>query len=563
MASLPPQRPASQRRASPPAESSSEHAPARRNSFSAASVDSQTVLLNSPPSQNSKPAEPQTEAPAQAPAQPPPQSDEDVEPRKCWICFNDETEDDENTSEWRSPCPCVLVAHERCLLDWIADMEAPNSRRRAGGNAGKILCPQCKGEIKLQRPKSITVELVRLIERLTGMMLIPGFLFVTSTAAYTTLRLSGIHTIYEIFGQEDGVQILAPLYQAPTVEGFRSTVAQRLFHRLRHHWRLDLGLPIIPTMLIASRTTLADSFLPLLPLVFFASSDAGDELLKFSWPPSAAFTIATLPYVRGLYNAYYDKVWLPRERRWLKEIQPRAGEDEPNRGAEHNHVDNILDALADEDEFDRDERGNDVLEVEVDLEIDAVDFDIFAGWNNGGDVDNNQAPENPPVPIARGPGAPDNALPQNDDEPPPLIDANGQPQEDANANAAHAPAPNIPLQPAEPRRPRPRRERNGGLAATVSLADAILGALVFPSIAAAVGEALKHALPKSWITPPSTGKPTGFLQARWGRSIVGGCLFVGIKDAVYLYVRWKMAQNHRRRSVLDYDQSKGKKKGKA
>ena len=43
--------------------------------------------------------------------------------------------------------------------------------------------------------------------------------------------------------------------------------------------------------------------------------------------------------------------------------------------------------------------------------------------------------------------------------------------------------------------------------------------------------------------------------------MVGGCLFVGIKDAVMLYVRWKMAQNHRRRRVLDHDG--GKKRGQS
>ena len=115
MASLPPQRPASQRRPSPPAEASSsshQEETTRSSSFSAASVDSQTLLLNSPQAQAAD--NKQSDAP---------QLQEDDEPRKCWICFNDETEDDDTTSEWRSPCTCSLVAHEKCLLDWIADME--------------------------------------------------------------------------------------------------------------------------------------------------------------------------------------------------------------------------------------------------------------------------------------------------------------------------------------------------------------------------------------------------------------------------------------------------------
>lgn len=91
----------------------------RSNSFSAASVDSQTLLLNSPQAHADAK---QTEAPQESTATAP-QQQEEQEPRRCWICFNDETEDDATTSEWRSPCTCSLVAHEKCLLDWIADME--------------------------------------------------------------------------------------------------------------------------------------------------------------------------------------------------------------------------------------------------------------------------------------------------------------------------------------------------------------------------------------------------------------------------------------------------------
>ena len=550
MASLPPQRPASQRRASPPAESSSsqQEQVARTDSFSAQSVDSQTLLLNSPPKQSAKPAiEEQKEAPAQNNT---PQ-EEDSDPRKCWICFNDETEDDETTSEWRSPCACSLVAHEKCLLDWIADMEAPSSRRRAGTRAGKILCPQCKSEIVIQRPRSYVVDGVRAVERLTGTLLLPGFALVTGTALYSTLTLSGTHTIYQIFGTQDALQILGPLYETPNPQV--GSVAMRLLEHLRQHWRLDLGLPLIPTVLVASRTTFADSFLPFLPLIFFVSSgQPGDELLQLQWPPSAAFSFAALPYLRGFYNAYYDRVWLPREQQWLKEIQPRAGEDTGADAPVQPNDDHVHD--------DHDEEVVDGVEIEV-------DFDIFADWNNGGEADNHDAFENPPVPIARGPARPIDAPPLDDDAIPELIDVN-----DINAQGA-APAPNIPIQPAVPRRQRVRRERNIAFS-TTSLADTILGALIFPSIAAAMDELLRHTLPTSWVTPPtgaigtswlggwvSTGgkagvrssKPTGFLQTRWGRSIIGGCLFVGLKDAVLLYVRWKMAQNHRRRKIVDFD----------
>jgi hypothetical protein len=547
MASLPPQRPASQRTHSPPeaeAESSStQHQTpnTRTSSFGASSVDSQTLLLNSPRPQSPE-ADPEAQAPAEAETEAEAQSStplqnaeppqEDDGPRICWICFNDETEDDATTSEWRSPCPCALVAHERCLLDWIADMEAPSSRQRTGSRADKILCPQCKSEIKIQRPTSIVVEAARAIDRFTGTLLLPGFAFVTGTALYATLAFSGTHTIHVIFGTKDAMQILGPLYQASD-SGVQS-VALRLISHVQRHWRLDIGLPLIPIVLIASRATFADSFLPFLPLIFFVSSgQPGDEMLRLQWPPSAAFAFATLPYIRGLYNAYYNRVWAPYEKRWLKEVQPRANIDEAD--AEVGDAPDHLQDHADAD--------HDVLEINIDV-------GAFGGLLNVGDDAGDNADE---------PAVPQRPELQEDQE---RLQIN---QDDA------APAPDVPAA-APPPRQRARREENRAFN-TMSIADTILGALVFPSVAAAMGELLAHVLPSSWVSQPTGlgtswlswwagadrrgGKATGFLQTRWARSLVGGCLFVGVKDALWLYVRYKMAQNQRRRRVLDCDKGPG------
>jgi hypothetical protein len=544
MASLPSQRPASQRRPSPPTDSSSssqQEQAARTNSFSAQSVDSQTLLLNSPPREAATPAkEEQKEAPqARNTVQ-----EEDNEPRKCWICFNDETEDDETTSEWRSPCTCSLVAHEKCLLDWIADMEAPNNRRRAGTRASKIQCPQCKSEIRIARPRSYIVDAVRFGERLTGTLLLPGFAIVTGTALWSTLTLAGTHTIYQIFGTKDALQILAPLYEKPDMRIASPII--RMFTHLQQHWRLDLGLPLIPTILIASRTTFADSFLPFLPLIFFVSSgQPGDDMMQLQWPPSAAFTFAALPYLRGFYNAFHERVCLPREQQWLKEIQPRAGtEDDIDEDHDHHDHDHDHDHVHDHD--------HDHHEVIDEVEIE-VDFDLFGNWNGGG----GGADPAPAPPAARPIDAP------------PLDDNNDFADMPALVEAQAAPPPDIPR---PPRPQRVRRERNIAFS-TTSLADTILGALIFPSIAAAMGQLLAHTLPSAWVNPPTStpvaswlggwiavggakGRPTGFLQTRWGRSLLGGCLVVGLKDALMFYVRWRVARNHRQRRVLDCDKKK-------
>lgn len=95
----------------------------------------------------------------------------------------------------------------------------------------------------------------------------------------------------------------------------------------------------------------------------------------------------------------------------------------------------------------------------------------------------------------------------------------------------------------------------------VDIASTIMGALFFPAISSIMGDLLKHTLPKKWVMKSvlsmsyrqtKTLPATSLLQEKWGRSIVGGCLFVVLKDALILYVKWKRARDHGKRRVLDY-----------
>ena len=184
MTSLPPQRqqPSKNRQSSPEASSSGQH---RKASLpqSTTSEDSQTVLLSHPSSSESSP---KPEAQPKQKARPELQTAESMkEPRKCWICFADETEDTPTSSEWRSPCPCSLTAHEACLLDYVADLEAPQNRKSSG--PPKIECPQCKAKITIARPRSLVVEGVRAVQRATARFILP-FTFVT---LYVHLEIVG------------------------------------------------------------------------------------------------------------------------------------------------------------------------------------------------------------------------------------------------------------------------------------------------------------------------------------------------------------------------------------
>jgi hypothetical protein len=89
---------------------------------------------------------------------------------------------------------------------------------------------------------------------------------------------------------------------------------------------------------------------------------------------------------------------------------------------------------------------------------------------------------------------------------------------------------------------------------TSGIGETVLGALAFPAVAAGMGGLLSYVLPDSWMSSANwvNGRP-GLLRHRWGRSVVGGCLFIVLKDALVLYCRWKLAQTHRQRRIMDYD----------
>lgn len=463
------------------------------------SEDSQTVLLNHPStSQFSEPQLLLEDSQVQDERPSPPKRTDTNDLRKCWICFADESEDTPMSSEWRSPCPCALTAHEECLLDWIADIEAPGNRRGTS-RSGRIKCPQCKSEIIVARPKSYLVDAVRAIENASGRMVWPGVLVIGASSVWRLCFEYGFITVSIVFGTEDAARVLTPLILPPDPS---DGALESMGRYLRDTWRLHTGLTLIPPILILSRTSVGDGILPILPMLFFATSSAKDPLGDIEvWPPSAALSFAALPYIRSMYNFYYEKVWGEKERRWLKEIRPRSTS---TTDGEANH------------------------DVEEDLEVDGFDLEINMAVEDVIEeeeaVPHQHQPQANPAPPVDQPAAP--------------LQQNGQVQPPAE------PAANGPIQ--------HRHERQIHLSPT-RIAETVLGALAFPLVSAAMGDLLRLVLPSSWTSPPRASRVGPFLATRWARSIVGGCAFVVLKDAVMLYVRWKMVQQHRRRRICEYD----------
>lgn len=417
-------------------------------------------------------------------------------------------------TEWRSPCPCALTAHEACLLDWLADMENPKSPRRTRGSAPKMRCPQCQTEIVIARPRSLVADSVRLLERAVGRLVFPGVAFTLAGTLWAGCRAHGVSAMYLVFGRDETRRMFEGGLQNSALNP-----------------RLNVGVPLIPLVLVFSRTRYAEGLLPAIPVLFFATHHPGGHELELDmWPPSAAVTFAALPYAKSFYGMLYERLFGGLERKWLDEVQPRTenhndgeqpqqqqeqheqqqqdeGEEQGQGQEQHQQQEQQQQQQQAGRGADRDEGQ---LMMEIELQVGMPDFQNQLG---GGDA-------------------------QNGDQ-----DHAGQQAGEGDENQILG-----------------RRQENI-INGSSHLTDTVLGALVFPAVSASVGGILKLALPRTWTTSQPAALHTarsGLLHTKWGRSVVGGCLFILIKDALLLYCRWKLAQSHRRRRVLNYDRSKEK-----
>ncbi|KAI9797589.1 MAG: hypothetical protein M1825_005971 [Sarcosagium campestre] len=517
MTSRPPQSPSSQRARAPQAEQSSS-SPLPKG------VSQQTSRNEVHQSPSASPVESRPDALSRPSAQDT-YRDHPDEPRTCWICFSDETEDTPLSSAWRTPCPCALTAHESCLLDWVAEVEAPGGRKKTSVGR-KILCPQCKSEIVIARPRSRMLEAVSKIEDLSGKLIVPGVAAILLGCTYAGSWAYGKGVAKLVLGSEEMGRVLGTVsdnspFITHSIWPFSGSLRSTSGTSDAWTWRSDVGMSLVPAVLILSRSSLADSVLPALPVLFLClQKDSFDPKGYTVWPPSSTTSLAAIPYVRGAYNEVYEILFGKHERRWIKEVQSRSRNDGDGNGNGDEAGEGNPREVERPDQVDQDV----LLELNVDIEV-------FEEDDQEGD--NERRLEGP---VAR-------------------------------VEAPNAPPGQDPIRPEGQQAPAVQGVQGGqgGLAVSLgNVADSLLGALLFPVIAASMGGILRLTLPKSWTRAHSgavAGKSSRILQTQWGRSIIGGCMFVVLKDAVVLYSRWKQAQVQRHRRVLDYDRKDRKARG--
>lgn len=424
---------------------------------------------------------------AEIPQRPPPLSRASTLYReKCWICLSTRDEDPpsppEPPTEWRSPCSCSLQAHESCLLDWVADQEAPRRSGRSQTIPDQILCPQCKSEIKIQRPRDPIVALARRIDKSYSRATLP----VLATSVVGTLFAGcwayGRAATYVMFGPEHSKFI--------------------------HEWTLHeghgrpLSYALIPLCLIFSRTSYSDFVIPIGQVTLLSTQITTDgpfiDWEAAYWPPHPSTAFAVLPVIKQLYTWSYEKCFGAMNRRWLDEIMPRHGEDYENRGDNIPEVLNEAQQMAQEEEI----QEGVVFEVE---------------FNVGGGQDDN--------------------MPQVEE----VRDGDAEnPQPAANGNGNNVVA---------------GRNINEYVTDTHS----VMGSLLLPLAARVSGELLCYLLPHTWSSPRwnyynSSGR-VGFFATKWGRNLAGGLAFCFLKDMVLMYCRWRLADSHKRRKIMNFDKA--------
>ncbi|KAK5106622.1 hypothetical protein LTS08_000743 [Lithohypha guttulata] len=265
----------------------------------------------------------------------------------------------------------------------------------------------------------------------------------------------------------------------------------------------------IPINLVFARTRFADFILPSGTLYLLSTQlEYPFQFDWTTWPPLPSTAFAVLPVVRQVYNWAYEKAFGELNRKWIKEVQPRR--EEGYDGQEGNIADILNEHEAELAEVEGDDAGGMVLELEVNLGVEEVMED---DGENEGDADPNAA---------------------------------GQQNGNQNGNAVPA------------GRVHQLLGDNELMDDTSSIGQLVIGSLVMPAVASAAGELLKAVLPISWTSPAfnySSRRP-GLLASKWGRSLVGGLAFVAVKDMLVLYCRWRLAEGHKKRRVMNFDKRK-------
>ncbi|CAO3647261.1 unnamed protein product [Mucor hiemalis] len=196
------------------------------------------------------------------------------EPR-CWICFGDSSD---SQGKWVKPCKCSLEAHQSCLLDWIAENQKASPTK-------KVNCPQCATPYHLAQSNNLTLALLTLTDSLVRTSTPYVIVLSLGCSLLITCTTYGAFSVMTLLGPRDGERLIGnPSYWT---------------------YRQWVGLPLIPILLISTKTRWGDAILPVAAVSILRATGHTPQNIRLTWPMSPALTLSVMPWVRLFYKNVY------------------------------------------------------------------------------------------------------------------------------------------------------------------------------------------------------------------------------------------------------------------
>lgn len=303
-----------------------------------------------------------------------------------------------------------------------------------------------------------------------------------------------------------------------------------------------------------------------------------------AWPPSPAWVATILPWVSFSYNRLYHDLFGAYERRLNQALRGRGPPNEEAPAVEGGNNDGQQvefaadNAAAAEEEDDGyfaqalrvgnavlnmigDDNNDEGVVAEIELHIgpdedeqaviqelqeEIAEIASVNGDQNIIVAEENQGQAAPQQPAEQAEGIQAAAA-----APPPVIRVEPRaenppaPNNNNNNNDNNNQAPEEPI-----------REARGTSTTLTDLVNGVVSALTFPLVCWGAGEVLRYTLPAQWVVRSHPRVATGLLQEQWGRSLVGGAVFVVARDMVNLYTKHRRVEVRKHRKVRNVPRRK-------
>jgi hypothetical protein len=142
----------------------------------------------------------------------------------------------------------------------------------------QVLCPQCSTPYYLAQSNNITLALLTVVDSLVRTSAPYVTVLGLGCSLLITCTTYGAFTVMTLLGPRAGERLIGN----PTSWTYKT-------------W---IGLPLIPVLLISTRTRWGDVILPVAAVTMLRATGHTPQNIRFTWPMSPALTIGIMPWIR-------------------------------------------------------------------------------------------------------------------------------------------------------------------------------------------------------------------------------------------------------------------------